>query len=44
MTKDRFEKLQDMLDTEFEDTLDDLIDVDCRHRSRIECALDCHCT
>ena len=23
---------------------DDLIDVDCRHRGRIECALDCHCT
>ena len=28
MTKDRFEKLQDMLDTEFEETLDDLIEVE----------------
>ena len=28
MTKERFEKLQDMLDTEFEETLDDLIEVE----------------
>ena len=28
MTKDRFEKLQDMLDSEFEETLDDLIEVE----------------
>ena len=28
MTKDRFEKLQGMLDTEFEETLDDLIEVE----------------
>ena len=28
MTKERFEKLQEMLDTEFEETLDDLIEVE----------------
>ena len=28
MTRDRFEKLQDLLDTEFEETLDDLIEVE----------------
>ena len=28
MTKERFEKLQDMLDSEFEETLDDLIEVE----------------